>query len=84
MKKLLGIMVLGLMWSSISFAETKSPEPPYDIAPEEHNYHHKLLSHPRVSVTPHIGASTVEAQMRVVEELVIGIKEIILDRENIF
>ena len=23
-------MVLGLMWSSISFAETKSPEPPYE------------------------------------------------------
>jgi D-3-phosphoglycerate dehydrogenase len=28
-----------------------------------------LINHPRVSVTPHIGASTVEAQNRVGEEI---------------
>lgn len=30
---------------------------------------HELINHPRVSVTPHIGASTVEAQDRVGEEI---------------
>jgi D-3-phosphoglycerate dehydrogenase len=37
-------------------------EPP---TPEEY----ELLKHPNVSVTPHIGASTVEAQERVGEEI---------------
>jgi len=37
-------------------------EPP---TPEEY----ELIKHPRVSVTPHIGASTVEAQERVGEEI---------------
>ena len=32
MKKAIGIVVLGLLLSSISFAETKSPEPPYEYS----------------------------------------------------
>jgi len=41
------------------------PEPPFDLHPKEHNYQHQLLKHPRVIVTPHIGASTIEAQKRI-------------------
>jgi D-3-phosphoglycerate dehydrogenase len=41
------------------------PEPPFDLHPKEHNYQHQLLKHPRIIVTPHIGASTVEAQKRI-------------------
>jgi len=37
-------------------------EPPTDAQKE-------LINHPRVSITPHIGASTVEAQERVGEEI---------------
>ncbi len=41
------------------------PEPPFDLHPKEHNYEHQLLKHPRVFVTPHIGASTTEAQKKI-------------------
>jgi len=41
------------------------PEPPFDLHPKEHNYQHQLLKHPKIIVTPHIGASTVEAQKRI-------------------
>jgi D-3-phosphoglycerate dehydrogenase len=41
------------------------PEPPFDLHPKEHNYQHQLLKHPRIIVTPHIGASTIEAQKRI-------------------
>ena len=62
---------------SWAMLDVLSPEPPYDLLPEEHRYQHKLLSHPRVTVTPHIGASTIEAQKRVAEELVSAIKKIL-------
>ena len=42
-----------------------SPEPPFDSKPEEHDFHHILLSHPKIHVTPHIGASTIDAQNRI-------------------
>jgi D-3-phosphoglycerate dehydrogenase len=35
----------------------------------------ELLNHPRVSATPHIGASTMEAQTRIGEEIVSIIEE---------
>ena len=60
---------------SWAMLDVLSPEPPYDLLPEEHRYQHKLLSHPRVTVTPHIGASTIEAQTRVAEELVDALKK---------
>ena len=41
------------------------PEPPFDLHPKEHNYQHQLLKHPKIIVTPHIGASTVGAQKRI-------------------
>lgn len=46
-----------------SFAtDVLCPEPPFDLAPGEHNFTHPLLGHPKIFVTPHIAASTLEAQ----------------------
>lgn len=41
-----------------------------DVFEEEPTKNEKLIQHPRVSVTPHIGASTSEAQERIGAELV--------------
>ncbi|MBS5824195.1 MAG: D-2-hydroxyacid dehydrogenase [Clostridium argentinense] len=46
-----------------------------DVFDEEPTKNTELINHPRVSVTPHIGASTVEAQTRIVEEVVSIITE---------
>ena len=46
-----------------------NPEPPYDGSPKKQTYHHELLNHPNVFVTPHIGASTSDAQRKVSDEL---------------
>ncbi len=44
------------------------PEPPFDKTSGT-SYAHPLLGHPRVLVTPHIGASTAEGQRRIALEL---------------
>jgi D-3-phosphoglycerate dehydrogenase / 2-oxoglutarate reductase len=41
-----------------------------DVFEEEPTKNTELVNHPKVSVTPHIGASTVEAQTRIGEEVV--------------
>ncbi|MBC8061817.1 MAG: D-2-hydroxyacid dehydrogenase [Clostridiaceae bacterium] len=41
-----------------------------DVFEEEPTKNVELVNHPKVSVTPHIGASTVEAQTRIGEEVV--------------
>ncbi|MFL0248526.1 D-2-hydroxyacid dehydrogenase [Candidatus Clostridium stratigraminis] len=41
-----------------------------DVFEEEPSKNEELIKHPRVSATPHIGASTVEAQTRIGEEIV--------------
>jgi D-3-phosphoglycerate dehydrogenase / 2-oxoglutarate reductase len=41
-----------------------------DVFEEEPTKNEELIKHPRVSATPHIGASTVEAQTRIGEEIV--------------
>lgn len=46
-----------------------------DVFEEEPTKNEELLKHPRVSVTPHIGAATVEAQTRIGEEIVSIITE---------
>jgi D-3-phosphoglycerate dehydrogenase len=46
-----------------------------DVFPEEPAHNGKILSHPRISLTPHIGASTSEAQSRIGEEIVAAITE---------
>ena len=50
------------------------PEPPFDLKPEEHSYQNDLLNHPKVIVTPHIGASTIEAQKNISIDLAKQIK----------
>jgi D-3-phosphoglycerate dehydrogenase len=46
-----------------------------DVFEEEPTQNLELVSHPNVSVTPHIGASTVEAQDRVGIEIATKIVE---------
>ena len=46
-----------------------------DVFPEEPSQNLELINHERVSVTPHIGASTKEAQNRIGVEIVSIIKE---------
>lgn len=46
-----------------------------DVFEEEPTKNEKLVNHPKVSVTPHIGAATEEAQTRIGEEVVSIIKE---------
>ncbi len=55
------------------------PEPPFDLHPKEHNYQHKLLKHPNIIVTPHIGGSTIEAQKRISISLCKQIKKELLN-----
>ncbi len=46
-----------------------------DVYEEEPTKNTTLVNHPKVSVTPHIGAATTEAQTRIGEEVVSIIKE---------
>lgn len=46
-----------------------------DVFAEEPTKNMELVNHPRVSATPHIGASTMEAQTRIGEEIVSIIEE---------
>jgi len=46
-----------------------------DVFEVEPNTNERLVNHPRVSCTPHIGASTIEAQDRIGEEVVSIIKD---------
>jgi len=54
------------------------PEPPFDLNPREHNYQHQLLNHPKIVITPHIGASTIEAQKRISLNLGEQLKKVLL------
>ncbi len=46
-----------------------------DVFEDEPTKNTTLVNHPKVSVTPHIGAATDEAQTRIGEEVVSIIKE---------
>jgi D-3-phosphoglycerate dehydrogenase / 2-oxoglutarate reductase len=41
------------------------PEPPFDLDSKCHNYQHPCLNHEKILITPHIGASTIDAQKRI-------------------
>jgi D-3-phosphoglycerate dehydrogenase len=41
-----------------------------DVFESEPNIHPTLVNHPNISITAHIGASTIDAQQRIAEELV--------------
>ncbi len=47
-----------------------------DVYAEEPCKDERLLSHPKVSMTPHVGGSTVEAQQRIGEEIVAHIRRV--------
>ena len=51
------------------------PEPPYDLCAEEHDYSHPYLEHPAIMVSPHIAASTVDAQKRIAIDLAQQIRQ---------
>ena len=51
------------------------PEPSYDLTPKENDYKHILIGHPKIYATPHIGASTVDAQKKTAVFLATNIKE---------
>ena len=57
--------------NKLSFYATDfmKPEPSYDDVTITKDISHPFLEHPRVLYTPHIGASTIEAQDRVAMEL---------------
>ncbi|MCC0628008.1 D-2-hydroxyacid dehydrogenase [Clostridioides sp. ES-S-0108-01] len=54
-----------------------------DVYEQEPTLNLDLVNHPRVSPTPHIGASTVEAQERIGEEIVKVIQDFFLDFNNL-
>lgn len=45
------------------------PEPPFHKVEDNQNYNHPFLNHPKIFVTPHIAASTKEAQLYIATEL---------------
>lgn len=45
-----------------------------DVFAEEPTKNERLYTHPKISMTPHVGGSTVEAQKRIGEEIVAHIK----------
>lgn len=51
-----------------------------DVYEKEPTANIELCNHPRVSVTPHIGASTKEAQKRIGDETIVVIKEFYASR----
>ena len=46
-----------------------NPEPPFDFPPEKHQFTHPFLTHLRVVITPHLAASTTDAQERIAIDL---------------
>ena len=50
---------------SAAALDVLDPEPPFDHDPDRDKYKHDLLGHPSVFVTPHIGASTIDAQKNI-------------------
>jgi D-3-phosphoglycerate dehydrogenase / 2-oxoglutarate reductase len=45
------------------------PEPPFDALPGQHTFKHQLMSHPNVITTPHMAASTEDAQYNIAIDL---------------
>jgi D-3-phosphoglycerate dehydrogenase / 2-oxoglutarate reductase len=60
------------------YLDVLEPEPPFDISPKDHQYKHHLLKNTKIHVTPHIAASTIEAQDRISDILSKEIKKNLL------
>lgn len=52
-------------WVAAAGIDVLDPEPGYDKKPEEQDYHNPLLELDNVVITPHLGASTYEANHNV-------------------
>ena len=63
---------------STAFLDVIEPEPPFDLDSDQHTYNHKLLNNKNLIITPHIGASTIDAQKRISLDLASQIKETIV------
>ena len=63
--------------------EVKLSAAAIDVYEQEPTLNLDLVNHPRVSPTPHIGASTVEAQERIGDEIVNVIQDFFLDFNNL-
>ncbi len=57
----------GLVSGKVAFAglDVLSPEPNYNMPPEEQDYENPLLTLDNIAITPHLGASTSEASFNV-------------------
>ena len=55
-----------------------SPEPPFDAEPGTASFSHPLLGHPRILVTPHMAASTSDAQQRIAVQLAASLKKALI------
>lgn len=53
-------------------------EPPFDAEPNEHEFLHPLVAHPHVLATPHLAASTVEAQQRIATNIADQLREVLV------
>jgi len=63
------------------YADVLKEEPPFDVSGEEHDFSHPFLECDNVFITPHVAASTYEAQKRIAVNLVNQIKEEIRTQE---
>jgi len=54
------------------------PEPTYDSPPEKAIFRHPLIAHPRVVFTPHMAASTDDAQARIARQLADGLRRVLI------
>ena len=48
-----------------AFIDTLYPEPSYSSYPESSSYEHLFLNHPKITIFPHMAASTEDAQKRI-------------------
>ncbi len=64
---------------SAAFLDVINPEPPFDLKPKQHNYNHKLLNNDNIIISPHIGASTLDAQRQISLDLATQIKRNIIE-----
>lgn len=53
-------------------------EPPFDAEPTEHKFSNPLVQHPHVLATPHMAASTVEAQQRIATDIADQLRKVLV------
>lgn len=46
-------------------ADLLSEEPPFDLTPDQHDFQNPLIMHEKSIITPHVAASTIDAQKKI-------------------